>query len=148
MKIIVLISFIITISYSTAGTISFIGPCSSDPVFKTQFSIDNISNAGKVTIDTLKKFNIPHIGTAQGMNSIFDTPTGSDAIEVVSDNEMHAYGWCFSVNGFEPAEYPVNIEVLEKDHILWWFGYATFKDGQWITQCTPSHTRQAAQFCN
>lgn len=130
-----------------AGTIKFIGPCSKKPIFKTKLShVDGIS-VGKATISTLKAFSIPHKGTETGINSIFDTPTGIDAMEVLSDKEMMAHGWCYSVNNHEPHKYPHEIVLKQGDDILWWFGYAHYKNGKWITQCLPTHTRKPKQFC-
>lgn len=129
-----------------AGTISFIGPCQKTPVFTQEFfTVHN--SVGAITVDILSMNSIPFKGTEKGMNSIFKTPTGLDAMEVISDTEMMAYGWCYSVNGFEPAEYPSDYFVAEADDILWWFGYAHYKNGKWITQCTPSHLRKSKQFC-
>lgn len=143
-----ILGLMLFISTANAGIISFVGPCSEEPLFSTELKNSEGLSVGTMTIDTLKTYSIPFLGTEQGMNSIFDTPTGLAAMEVISDTEMLAHGWCYSVNGFEPNTYPNEVMLKNGDNILWWFGYAHYKDGQWITQCTPAFQRRSAQFCS
>jgi hypothetical protein len=139
------------LSYSSfALQVSFIGPCEESPLLTHHLSLSSSAkmNVGRASVQVLEELKIPYRGNAQGMNSIFDTVTGLEAMVVISDNEMHAYGWCYSVNGFEPASYPDQVEVSEDDHIVWWFGFAHYKNGKWIAQCTPSYTYRSDQFCS
>ena len=131
-----------------AGTFSVVGPCEKTPLF--EITIKNIQDqsVGDLTVTLLQKNSIPFLGTPEGINSIFETPTGLEAMEVISDSELMAYGWCYSVNGFEPNLYPNALFLNEGDSVLWWFGYAHYKDGQWITQCTPSYQRRSSLFCS
>ena len=149
MKFLFLTFIFSLISSANAGTISFVGACSKEPIAVFDFDINEASekSVGQITIDTLIEQSIPFLGTDEGINSIFNTPVGIDAMEIPSDTEMMAYGWCYSINGFEPNAYPHKIFATNDDHILWWFGFAHNKDGKWISQCTPSYTRRAAQFC-
>lgn len=135
------------VSYAQAGTISFIGPCSSTPVADFEFTVSQRQSIGQTTIDILIENNISHLGTPEGINSIFNTPIGAEAMEIISETEMLGYGWCYSVNGVAPEVYPDKILTENSDHIIWWFGFAQYKDGQWITQCTPSYTRKSPKFC-
>ena len=66
------------------------------------------------------------------------------AIEIVSENEMYAYGWCYSVNGFEPNVYPHEVFINPEgdDQIIWWFGFAHYLNGQWLSMCEPSYERK------
>ena len=130
-----------------AGTIRFIGPCNETPLAHYDININSESNVGVVTIDILKKNKISYIGSELGLNSIFDTPVDKEAIEFLSPNELMAYGWCYSVNGFEPNSYPHEYSVSQGDDILWWYGYAHYKDGRWLTQCTPSYKRKSDFLC-
>jgi hypothetical protein len=130
-----------------AAELTIIGPCSESPLSKQSLEIFTGDTVGTSTIRQLDNLGIPYLGTERGLHSIYDTPTGSQAIEVVSATEYLAYGWCYSVNGFEPADYPDEFAVSENDSILWWFGYAHFKDGRWIAQCNPSYLRASPQFC-
>lgn len=132
-----------------AATLEIIGACDETPVFSTIFSIrvQDSKSIGKVSVDIFDQNYIPYLGTEEGMNSILNTPVGKDAIEVISSTEYLAYGWCYKVNDIEPGEYPHEIVAKNNDSIVWWFGYARYKDGQWIEQCTPSHVRKSAKFC-
>lgn len=121
-------------------------PCNnSSEVY--QVNLVNLSTVGEVTIKILSEENIPFIGTEAGINSILNTPTGIDAYDVEDENTMYAYGWCYKVNNIEPSAYPNEYSVDENDHIFWWFGYATYKNDQWTTQCEPSSTRELRSFC-
>lgn len=146
----VLTLFLYSCTFAFAATFEIIGPCFKNPLFTTKFDLqyEKKSTVGSVTLEILKKNKIPFLGTEQGINSIFNTPTGRDAYEVFANNDINAYGWCFAVNDFSPELYPHEIEVHANDKITWWFGYAQYKDGKWITQCLPSYLRKAPQFCS
>lgn len=102
---------------------------------------ETYKNVGELTVQTLTNLNIPFKGSAEGLASAFGTPTGSDALEVVSNEEMRAHGWCFSVDGVSPEVYPNEIAITaETEQITWHFGFARFYRGEWVTQCTPSYT--------
>ena len=132
-----------------AGILSVVGPCQEAPLFSNSFQVKSqeIKSIGRVSLEVFEQFQVPYLGTEQGINSIFDTPIGIDAMEVISSSEYLAYGWCYKVNEIEPSEFPHEIQAKNNDVILWWFGYARYKDGQWIEQCTPSYLRRSAKFC-
>lgn len=132
---------------ASAGKLEIVGPCLETPLFSASIQGVDGKSAGAVTVETLTSENIPFAGTERGMNSIFNTPTGLEAVEVLSDSEMLAYGWCYSVNGVEPAKYADQAILKEDDTLKWWFGYARYKDGVWVSQCRPSHVRKPVQFC-
>lgn len=141
-----LLSFLF-LNLSHAGIFSVIGPCDEEPLFEQEIGFNYSSNAGDITVAILKGYGIPFIGSSEGMNSIYGTPTGDEAIEIISDREMLAYGWCYKVNDFEPGDYPNQVSVKPSDNLTWWFGYAHYKDGEWIAQCEPSYLRKSPQFC-
>jgi hypothetical protein len=145
MKILILLIFI-SINLK-AVEITFIGPCDEDFIMKENVS-EAYRNVGELTIGTLKKFNIPFIGTPEGISSIFETPIGDRALEVVSDIEMRAYGWCYSVDGFSPKLYPHQVPVYSHTKsIVWHYGFARYYKGQWVTQCTPAYTIRPKFLC-
>ena len=132
---------------SWAMTVSFTKPCLSD--ISTSFyhpEKENLS-VGQITLKALEELKIPYIGSEDGINSIFKSPVGLDAIEIISDREMYAYGWCYSVNGVEPEILPGRYGVRPGDEIVWWYGYAHYKDGRWISQCELSSFREDSDFC-
>lgn len=133
-----ILPFLLTYSAYGAVELSFIGPCDENFIMKTSVSHE-YRNVGELTIETLKKFNIPFKGTEKGLASAFETPTGDASVEIISDVEMRAYGWCFSVDGVSPELYPHEIPVTAfTKKIVWHFGYARFFRGRWVTQCTPA----------
>ncbi|MCO4753188.1 MAG: DUF4430 domain-containing protein [Bacteriovoracaceae bacterium] len=149
MKTIKLILLVLTIaSNSYAAKISFIGPCDSKPIFKTQIKIEDEISVGAFTVKALEQNDIPFKGSEGGMNSIFNTPIGLDAMEVLSDTEMLSHGWCYSVNGVEPRVFTSNYIIEDKDEVLWWFGHARYIEGEWVSQCIPTHTIDSELFCN
>ncbi|MFG1501367.1 DUF4430 domain-containing protein [Halobacteriovorax sp. XZX-3] len=135
-------------TFSFAATFEFVGPCKRGALFKTEMQLKKGSTVGSATIDLLNNFGIAYKGTQRAMNSIFDTPTGLDAMEVLSDTQMNAHGWCYSVNGQSPEVYPDEVPLGNGDHVMWWFGYAHYDSGEWLTQCEPTWMRAPSQFCN
>src|SRR5690606_8402085 len=132
---------------SFAVELKFIGPCQEEFIMRTQVKED-YRNVGELTIETLKKFGIPFKGTYEGLSSAFDTPVGDGALEVISDQEMRAYGWCYSVDGNAPETYPHEAFIgPETKSVVWHFGFARYSQGQWVTQCTPAYTVKSDFLC-
>ena len=132
---------------SYAVELKFIGPCQEEFIMRTIVS-DEFSNVGELTIETLKKFGIPFLGNYQGLNSAFETPVGEGAIEVISDVELRAYGWCYSVDGIAPEVFPHEMPVTsETKMVVWHFGFARYYKGEWVTQCTPAFTVKPKFLC-
>jgi hypothetical protein len=140
--------FLFFISLSAqAVELKFIGPCMEDFIMRVDVN-DEYTNVGELTVATLAKFDIPFKGTAAGLASAFNTPTGKDATEVVSADESRAYGWCFSVDGVAPDLYPNDVPVtIDTKVITWHFGYARLLKGKWITQCTAAYKVKPAFLC-
>lgn len=107
------------------------------------------SNVGALSIGTLKKMNIPFKGSEAGLASVFNTPTGDDALEILSDYEMRAYGWCYSVDGVAPEIYPDEVPLTDKTKVVTWhFGFARYYKGEWVTQCTPAYSVRPDFLCS
>ena len=146
MKIIFITMFFPVISL--AGTFEIIGPCSAEPVFTAEVSSMVGKSVGELTVQTLTDFSIPFLGNEVGIHSIFNTPTGEDAYEILSKTEMRAYGWCYSVDGIEPKAYPSEVTLTsETSHVSWYFGFAHYRGGEWLTQCTKSYTVKSEFVC-
>lgn len=105
--------------------------------YNYQFTDSDIgSNVGELTIKMLEDNRLSYQGTEQGFNSILNSPTGLDAMVIISDSEMKAYGWCFEINGVIPEVYANEITINStNDNVLWFWGYAHYKNGEWIAQC-------------
>ncbi|RZJ25676.1 MAG: DUF4430 domain-containing protein, partial [Flavobacterium sp.] len=57
------------------------------------------TSLGFLTEFLLNKGQIPYTGDKSGIASIAGSPVGDDAIEVLSDSKLRAYGWCVEVDG-------------------------------------------------
>lgn len=129
---------------ANAVELKFIGPCSDEFIMKTEVT-EEFANIGELTVATLSKWSIPFKGDASGLASAFEY---GNYMENVSATEIRAHGWCYSVDGEAPEVYPNEVVITpETKSIVWHYGFALFKDGQWITQCTPSHTVKPASLC-
>ncbi len=58
------------------------------------------------------------------------------ATEEVSATEYRAYGWCYRVDGFEPAVMANQFRLTGRERLIeWWYAYAHYKDGRWLAMC-------------
>jgi hypothetical protein len=142
------LSFIINIDAS-AITYEVIGPCSEKPVYDGKLNLEELkTNLGIFSMTLFDQQKIPYQGSESGFNSIINTPTGLDAMEVISDTKMRAYGWCFSVNGISPDVMPDEFFFKNNnDKLVWFFAYSTYDKGEWTDYCIPSYKIKAEQFC-
>lgn len=133
---------------SNAVTIEFVGPCVEKPFLIHKSSSRDARTVGELTIGILEKNRIPFQGTEKGLNQILSSPIGLDAMEVLSNNEMLSYGWCFEIDGIVPEVYPDEIPLGKSiHHITWFYGYAHYRNGEWIAQCQKSHLRKSPFIC-
>ena len=72
---------------------------------------------------------------------------GLDAMEVLSDTDMRSYGWCFEVDGKVPESYPDSIPLKGVKKITWFYAYAEYVKGEWISQCKPSYQLKSPYVC-
>lgn len=140
---------LITLSTSvSAVTFDVIGACSHTPLYSGQFRTDIKENVGALSIEFFEDQSIPYTGSVAGFSSINHSPSGMDAIEVLSDTKMRAYGWCFSINGVIPDTLTSETFVAKQnDYISWFYAYSTYDQGVWTDYCVPSYKIQAPQFC-
>lgn len=93
-------------------------------------------SVGQITVDLLKEKKVPFEGGVYGISNMFEL--GQD-VEVISDNEMLAYGWCFELDGVVPETMADQTLVLSPtSRLIWFYAYAHYKNGQWIAQCRPA----------
>lgn len=121
-------------------------PCTQRKYFENIQLAEN-TNVGELTINFLLKNKISFQGTQQGINSIFNTVTGIEALEVLSDKEMRAYGWCFKVDNQVAENYPDKIIVRNDSNIKWYLGYAHYLNGYWISQCEAIESNHDFKIC-
>ncbi len=128
--------------------LEFIGPCSSKPLFKQEIR-ESQATVGHTTVASLDKKKILYTGSAQGIQSVFGTPVGMDAMEVISDFEMRSYGWCYKVDGETPEVFPHDYPITAKTkRITWFYGFAHYLNGEWISQCEAAHKIKPDFLCS
>ena len=137
-----IVLFIVTASFvpcAHAAQVRVQNPCAENTWLNVTLSTVIGSSVGSVTLEALTNLGVPFQGSEHGIHSIRNTVTGDDALEVISDREMRAYGWCYRLNGVEPDLFPDQVFVQsDADVIDWFFGFAHYKDGNWVTYCTPT----------
>ncbi|MEC9282902.1 MAG: hypothetical protein VX642_09330 [Bdellovibrionota bacterium] len=133
---------------SFALDIEFYGPCEEKALVSEKIKkFPEGQSIGQLTISYLNLREIPYKGSEMGFNSIFGSPIGLDAIELVSDTEMYSYGWCYWQNGKLLELYPNQVLANTNDRLQWIFSYAQYKDGKWISQCIPAFRRKPKFLC-
>lgn len=151
MRLFLLLTIFITAFYthnSFALIIEFKGPCSSRPLLSTVV-VSNLNNVGAITISELEKAGVPYLGNEIGLHTAFNTPIGMDALEVVSEEEMKSYGWCYAVDDEIPEIYPVDYKITKSiKKITWFFGYARYFQGIWTDQCLRAYENPPAYLCS
>ena len=131
-----------------AYEMSFVGPCSEVPLITEEREYKSELSVGGETIDFLQSKGIPYEGSILGLGRVFNSPNGLDSMEVISDTEMMAYGWCFEIDGLVPEVYANEVAITpETQKVVWFYGYAHYVSGQWISQCEKSFERKSPQFC-
>lgn len=91
------------------------------------------SHVGQISVEVFDEKSVTYQGGIFGISAMFGL--GQD-IEVISDSEMKAHGWCFALDGAVPETMPDQTPVARQDStIVWYYAYAHYKDGAWIGQC-------------
>lgn len=132
---------------STLLAVSFIGPCSEKTLYEQEIT-PQFKTVGDASLHVLTQSGLPFEGNERGIHSIQGTPTGMEAMEIISANEMRAYGWCYEVDGMVPEKFPHQVAITENTKtIRWYFAYAHFLNGEWIDQCAPAYKIKPAFLC-
>ncbi len=141
--------FCILLSFQVnAFEVQFVGPCSQQPLLSQEVKFAEGMNVGEVSLMVLDAHQIPYQGVSAGFNQIFGSAIGLDAMEVISNNEMMAYGWCFEVDGEIPEVLADKVPVKKTTKMIsWFYGYAHYFNGEWVAQCLKSHLRRPVKFC-
>lgn len=124
-------------------------PCEETPWLDAVRTGDAGESVGAVTVSALTDAAFPFVGSDAGFASIRGTVTGDAALELLGDAEMRAYGWCFSLNGVEPAAMPDRVAVPDDAaELRWYFGFAHYKNGVWLSYCTRTNQAKPAFVCD
>ena len=142
----ILFVFVVLVpSFGYSAKLEIIGPCSERSVY--QFEVgDKFDTVADLTFHILDKNKIPYTGTDKGITTLISAPHGDDALEVVSDTQMRAYGWCFFVNGELSLDYADEVYLNPGDRIQWVYSYAWYDRG-WKTMCNPSYKVKSDYIC-
>jgi hypothetical protein len=131
--------------------IKIIGPCSENPTNTSKNIIaKNLpATIGSISVEYFTKENIPFTGSIEGINSINNSAVGDDALEVISDTKMRAYGWCYKLNDELVNKMP-DAAFLTKnaDYITWFYAYAEYDSGTWTKYCSPAYLIKPTIFCS
>ena len=126
---------------STAGKVRWeiVGQQSKNPNFQGTLDIDLRKSLGEITLEIFAKYQIPYLGNESAINSILGTPTGDEAIVVVNDKTLKAYGWCYEVDGRQPDVMPDKFYFEKEVSVLrWFYAFSLYEDGVWKSYCTPA----------
>jgi hypothetical protein len=150
MKIFLTTILLLTSFNIFSATIKIIGPCSETPIHQSNLeNLDISKNLNDITTDYLERNKIPYLGNAYGIISINESPIGDDAIEILSDTQLRAYGWCFSINGSQIDKMPYEVQLNDQqDQITWFYAFATYDNGEWKDYCTPAYKIQSTKICS
>jgi len=148
MKILIILFLFLFMSNSFSIEVKISRPCDNQVYSEKNYEISSNDTVGDLTIKLLAESGIPFIGAKEGFNSIFNSPIGLDAMDIISDDQMRAYGWCYTVDGEIPEVLP-NKFILNNNHqeIHWFYGFAFYRAGVWESQCEDSSEQALTQYC-
>lgn len=131
-----------------AITVEIKNPCGGPPWLLTQHKLEDPKSVGALTLEIFDQAQINYLGSELGINSINNTPTGSDALEVISDRQMRAYGWCYAIDN-EVSGGLAHEQMIDNNqsHLVWFFGFAYYLDGDWVTMCEPTAESRPKFIC-
>lgn len=135
-------------SHASAVTYEITAPCSRETAREGTMMIPSPPmSLGQVTMLILHKESLPYVGSDRGLNSLLQTPTGDKSLELISDSQMKAYGWCFEVDGRLPDELAHQFQLKGPEHLRWFYGFAEYKDGEWVSFCNPAGPSTQRRYC-
>lgn len=147
-SVVLLVFLSISSTAARAARLVIQNPCADQQWLDVEADAKLGDSVGAATVATLEQNGLPYVGSASGINSIKGTVTGDAALEILSDREMRAYGWCFSVDGVFPDRLADDVRIEKPDAVIRWvFGFAHYLDGKWVSMCTPTHRVRPPYVC-
>lgn len=131
----IFLSFLLTVllSIQSLAVTFLVTGKNSESLLKTQVTTALPKNLGEISISVFDDLHIPYKGGTYGLTELFGL---GQTTEIISDTEMKAYGWCFSINKLTPDTMSDQTMVNENSDVIhWYYAYAHYKDGLWIGQC-------------
>ncbi len=121
--------------------------CTDNKIIDQKVTANDVS-LGDFTIAVLEKNNIAYVGTKYGVNSINESPVGDNALIVLNDQEMLAFGWCYKIDGAISEKMPDQVMLNENTmDVHWYYGFAHYFNGEWISQCDENQFMTRKIFC-
>lgn len=125
--------------------------CDKDLSYSLSFELEEGRSVLDYTVETMDFHNLDYVAYENGISQVFESPTGMDALEVLSDRDMRSYGWCYLTSSVEglPSIMPNELIVNDQaETIHWFYGYAAMKNGQWISYCVPVYEQKPDFICS
>jgi hypothetical protein len=123
--------------------------CENTTAYHTDIQLEHTSTVGDLSEYFLKRSNLDFGGNRNGVNTLLGTAVGDQAIEIISDERMRVYGWCYEIDGKYPdmlmSEFV--IEPNQVQSITWFYGYAELVRHDWISYCTPVQSNPHPYIC-
>ena len=124
--------------FAHSATITIQKPCLDESIKLTYTPLE--ASLGEDMMNILTENQIPFEGSIHGINTLLGTAVGLDSYEVISDERMRVYGWCYSVNGKNIDKLMSEYYPQKNDQIIWFYAYAEIIKDDWISYCTPVTT--------
>lgn len=127
--------FIVLVSLNAyALTFKVIGK-NSEVLFSSTTEVSLPQTVGQISVENFNKNQIPFVGDIDGIVNIYRIES---ELDLISDTDMKAYGWCYSINGIVPEDFVHKVNVTAQEtELVWFYGYAYYKSGEWVSQCVP-----------
>lgn len=102
-------------------------------LFELNIKMQLPTSVGEATVDAFEQGEVFYQGGAFGIVKMFDL---TNDVEVISDMEMKAYGWCFSLDGITTDTMADKTPVASETSVIEWsYAYAHYVRGEWTAQC-------------
>jgi hypothetical protein len=109
-------------------------------IFSETHDADLSKSAGLFTVDAFNEAQNLHKLTFKGdEDGLVSVNSLANDTKVISQTEIKAYGWCFSINGVVPSTMSNETFFLSNsDTLTWFYGYAHYLNGNWVNMCVPA----------
>lgn len=139
MQVIAVVVTLSIISFASRGATLIVEDfCSDRPLLEVQTDLGQSVTASDFTLKLLADHGIAFQGAKEGINSILSTPTGMDALDVINDQEMRAFGWCYTVDGQLSDALMHQQTITNQSVVRWFFAYSYYRAGVWTDFCLPA----------
>lgn len=121
--------------------------CTDKKIIDQRVDAKDIS-LGDFMVETLEKNNIAFEGSKYGISSINESPVGDDALIVLNDHEKFAIGRYYKIDGAISEKMPDQVILNENTmDVHWYYGFAHYFNGEWISQCDENQFMTRKIFC-